>query len=315
MPTVEESIIDQIREASRAVKRSHVLIGIGDDTAVLRLPKTAGDLLLTTDQVIENTHFIKETHPARALGHKTLARGLSDIAAMGGVPLGFLLSLCLPEWARGSWLKHYINGMFRLSGQHSVPCLGGDVARGGHFSADVTVVGSVRRGTALTRSGARPGDLLFVSGSLGGSARGLAGLLKGRSTRGAAAQRHLCPEPRLALGVFLRRRLKATAAIDLSDGLSMDLARLSRASGVGAQLHSSAVPVFSGASLEQALHGGEEYELLFTVRPERRVPASFQGVRLTCIGRMRKHRGVVMKTERGVESLEPVGFQHFDSAR
>jgi thiamine-monophosphate kinase len=312
MQSVEETIISQIKRASRAVAGRHVRVGIGDDTAVLRLPKAAGELLLTTDQIIENTHFKRNKHPARALGHKTLARGLSDIAAMGGAPLGFLLSLCLPEWARDPWLKHYVGGMFQLSKKHNVPCLGGDVARGDRFSADITVVGSVPRGTALTRGKARPGDLVFVSGSLGGSALGLGNLLTTGALRGAA-RRHLYPEPRLALGAFLRGKLKATAAMDLSDGLSMDLARLARASKVGAEISAAAIPVFRGASLEHALHGGEEYELLFTVRATSRVPPSFEGVRLTCIGRIRKQRGVVLRTERGVESLKPVGFQHFGS--
>lgn len=315
MRSVEEAIIEQIRQAARRVASGDVKLGIGDDTAVLRAPRAGRELLLTTDQVIENTHFVRGKHPAGALGHKTLVRGLSDIAAMGGEPLCFLLSLCLPEWAGGLWLKQYIYGMFQLSTTKKVPCVGGDVARGQRFSADVTVVGTAARGRALRRDGARPGDLLFVSGSLGGSALGLSRLLSEGTSRNAAVRRHLFPEPRLALGRFLGGRLKASAAIDLSDGLSMDLARLARSSRVAAEIDAAAVPVFPGASLEQALHGGEEYELLFAVRPATRVPAAVGDVRLSRIGRVRKGRGIVVRTGRGVETLEPGGFQHFSAAR
>ena len=161
------------------------------------------------------------------------------------------------------------------------------------------------------RTGARAGDLLFVSGSLGGSALGLSRLLAGSRARGAAVERHLFPGPRLTLGRLLREKLKATAAMDLSDGLSTDLARLALASKVKAEVDAEAIPVFPGASAEQALHGGEEYELLFTVRPGRRVPALMAGVRLSCLGRILPGRGVGLKTARGTESLEPGGFQQF----
>jgi thiamine-monophosphate kinase len=315
MRSVEQQIIEQIRRASRSVASRGVRIGIGDDTAVLRAPRAGLEILLTTDQVIENTHFTRENHPARALGHKTLARGLSDIAAMGGEPLSFLLSLCLPEWGRDLWLKQYIYGMFQLAKTDHVPCVGGDVARGERFCAEVTVVGTAARGRVLRRDGARPGDLLFVSGRLGGSALGLSRLLSGESGKSAAARRHLFPQPRLALGRLLASRLRASAAMDLSDGLSMDLGRLARSSGVGAEVDGAAVPIFPGATLEQALHGGEEYELLFTVRPGTPVPGAVDGVRLSCIGRIRKGRGMVLRTERGVERLEPCGFQHFPRAR
>jgi thiamine-monophosphate kinase len=312
MPSLEESIIEQIRRAAGQVSSSRVRIGIGDDTAVLRSPGSGRELLLTTDQILENTHFVMGRHPARALGHKTLARGLSDIAAMGGAPLCFLLSLSLPEALRRSWLRQYVYGMFQLSKKHRVPCVGGDVARGDYFGADVTVVGEVPRGKALTRAGARPGDRLFVSGELGGSALGLSRVLASVRARGAAADRHLYPEPRLALGRFIREKLKASAAMDLSDGLSTDLARLARASNVRAEVDAAAVPVFAGASLDLALHGGEEYELLFAVRPGARVPASVAGVRLTCVGRIVAGRGVWARTARGIERLEPGGFAHFD---
>jgi thiamine-monophosphate kinase len=311
MRSLEDAVIEQIQTAARKGPNSRVRLGIGDDTAVLR--PLAGDLeiLLTTDQIVENTHFVMGKHPARALGHKTLTRGLSDIAAMGGSPLCFLVSLSLPESLSRLWLKQYIYGMFQVSRNHQIPCVGGDIARSEHFGADVTVVGQVPRDTALTRGGARPGDRLFVSGRLGGSAVGLWRVLSSGRARGAAVERHLFPEARLGLGRFLREKLKASAAMDLSDGLSTDLARLARASKVRAEVDADAVPVFSGASLEQALHGGEEYELLFTVRPGKRVPPSVGGVRLSCIGRIVEGRGVRLRTPRGVAPLEPRGFQHF----
>jgi thiamine-monophosphate kinase len=315
MRSLEETIIEQIGKAAQGAANRFVRLGIGDDTAVLRPLGAATELLVTTDQVIENTHFIREKHPAGALGHKTLARALSDIAAMGGEPLCFLLSLCLPEWARGPWLKQYLYGMFQLSKTNKVPCVGGDVARGERFSASATVVGSVRQGKALRRDGARPGDRLFVSGSLGGSALGLSRLLGGGRGQAAAVRRHLFPEPRLALGRLLGGRLKASAAMDLSDGLSMDLMRLARSSGVGAEIDAGAVPVFPGASLDQALHGGEEYELLFAVGPGARVPAAAGGARLSCIGRVCERRGVVLRTAGGVEKLETGGFEHFGGTR
>ncbi len=311
MSSLEEAVIRQIQRAASRVTSSRVRIGIGDDTAVLR-PTVAGrELLLTTDQIIENTHFTMGHHPPRALGYKTLARGLSDIAAMGGTPLCFLLSLALPESLRQTWLRHYIQGMFQLSGTHKVPCVGGDVARSNRFGADITVAGEVPPAGALTRNGAQSGELLYVSGSLGGSALGLAKLLANAKAGGAAVDRHLLPEPRLDLGRFLREKLKASAAMDLSDGLSADLDRLARASKVRLEVDSAAVPVFPGASVEQALHGGEDYELVFTVNEGARVPASVGGVRLSCIGRVLRGQGVHVKTARGIERLKPGGFQHF----
>ena len=200
--------------------------------------------------------------------------------------------------------------MFRLSTGKKIPCVGGDVARGERFSANVTVVGKVARGKALRRDGARPGDLLFVSGDLGGSALGLSRLLSRENGRGQAVRRHLFPEPRLALGRFLGG-LRATAAMDLSDGLSMDLTRLAARSGVGAEIDAQAVPVFAGASLQQALHGGEEYEFLFTVRPAARVPklggrSSPDLHRANSSGKAR-----AVEDRARYERLQPLGFEHF----
>lgn len=290
-------------------------LGIGDDAAAIRPPAAGHEILLTTDQVIENTHFARRTHPPRALGHKILARGLSDIAAMGGRPLCFLLSLALPGWSPGTWLNAFLSGLSDLSQSSETPLVGGDIARGERFAAAITVLGSAPAGKALTRAGARPGDILYVSGRLGGSVLGLARLRKlsagQKASRDAAIQRHLWPEPRLSLGVFLRAKLGATAAMDLSDGLAMDLARLAESSGVGAEIEAAQVPLFPGATLPQALHGGEDYELLFTLPASIRPPKTFAKLPLTAIGRIRAKPGIDLVSDSRVQKLKPQGFEHF----
>ena len=310
-PSEEEIVGEILRQASR-VPQPGVSVGIGDDAAVVAALPRGERLLLSTDQVIEGTHFIPDLHPPRALGHTCLARGLSDIAAMGGAPLYFLLSLCLPAWVDRDWLRSYLGGLLKLSKRCGVPLVGGDVAGGRQFAADVTVVGAVGARRLLRRSGAKPGHRIFVSGQLGGSALGLERL----STRefpvsDAAIRRHLYPRPRLELSRFLRNTLGATAAMDLSDGLSTDLERLVKASGVGAEIEESAVPRFRGASAAQALHGGEDYELLFTVPAKKKVPRSFRHIRLTQVGRIRSEPGVVLLSRGGPRALSPEGFAHF----
>jgi thiamine-monophosphate kinase len=246
--------------------------------------------------VIEGTHFRPDTHPARALGHKVLARGLSDIAAMGGRPLYALLSLCLPPWAGRSWQKQFFNGLFNLAERHGVALIGGDLAAGRLLAADIIVLGAVSRGRALRRSGARPSDVLYVSGRLGGSALGLERI----GTKDHAVRRHLYPEPRLDLGRRLFR-LGATAAMDISDGLSIDLYRLATESRVGAVVHSQDIPLFPGASLEHALHGGEDYELLFTLPPGSKPPPG-----TTAVGVITARRRLLLDGS----PLPLKGFQH-----
>jgi thiamine-monophosphate kinase len=275
-------------------------MGIGDDCAIYRPRGSAEDLLFTTDLLVEDVHFRRATHRAEDAGWKALARGLSDIAAMGGTPRFFLLSLALATWADARWVDGFYRGLLRLAAQVGVTLVGGDVGRAEKVMCDIVVCGAVPRGRALRRDGARAGDAIYVSGRLGGSALGLA------SGRGAAGRRHLRPEPRLGLGRFLRERLGATAAMDLSDGLSMDLWRMCQASKLQAEIE--APPRFAGASLEQALHGGEDYELLFTVRPRTAVPDKFEGVPLTRIGVMRRgHPGAVLL---GGAALPRLGFDH-----
>jgi len=281
-------------------------LGIGDDCAVYRPRGSREDLLFTTDMTIEGVHFRRETHPPEAVGWKTLARGLSDIAAMGGVPRFCLLSLAAAPWADERWIDRFYTGFLRLARKHGVALAGGDLAHAGRVTCDIVVCGSVARGKALRRDGARPGDNIYVSGRLGGSALGLV------TGAGAAWKKHLNPEPRIALGRFAREKLHATACMDLSDGLSLDLYRLSKASGVEANLDGT-VPVFRGATLHQALDGGEDYELLFTVRPRAQVPPSFESLPLTRIGVIRK--GQPGRVEYDGRQLLPRGYDHFGSGK
>ncbi len=314
MIKIELSIIQSIRRrAGRATPQgARIRLGIGDDAAVLDPLPRGQELLVTTDLLIEGSHFRGERHPARALGHKTLARGLSDIAAMGGQPLYALLSLCLPPWAGEKWRKQFFAGLFHLARRAGVALVGGDLAAGGRFAADIVVLGSAARGQVLRRSKARPGDLIYVSGRLGGSALGLKRLRPATfSLADPAVRRHLYPTPRLALGRFLAEKLHVQAAMDLSDGLSLDLFRMAAESRVGAEIWAEALPVFPGANRHQALHGGEDYELLFTLGSGRQVPQSFEGIPLTAIGVVTPDRRLSLIGARGRRSRLPVGgFQH-----
>ena len=238
------------------------------------------DWLYTTDMLIEGTHFLRATHNAADIGWKTVARGLSDIAAMGGTPRFCLLSLALGDWVDTRWVDGFYRGLLRLAESSGAALIGGDVARQPHVTCDIVVAGTVPRGKALRRGRRAAGR----RGLRLGHARRLRTGVRHRTRKGVGkAQR---PQPRLALGRFLRERLRATSAMDLSDGLSLDLRRLSLASGLHAEI--AAPPIFPGATLEQSLHGGEDYELLFTVAAHTAVPREFQGLPLTRIGTMRK---------------------------
>ena len=301
----ECTLLSRIERAVSVPRGSQLRLGIGDDCAIFRPRGGSEDLLFTTDMLLEEVHFRRATHSAEDVGHKALARGLSDIAAMGGTPRFCLLSLAVPRWADQVWVDGFYRGFLRLASETGSPLAGGDLALTDRLACDVTVCGAVPRGASLLRSGARPGDGLYVSGWLGGSALGLA------TGKGRAWKRHLRPEPRLALGRFLRERLKATAAMDLSDGLSLDLTRMSIASRVSASIERP--PLFPGATLQQALHGGEDYELLFTLRAGARPPARFEGIPLTRIGVVTR-RGRTSRVLLDGELLEPAGFDHFQNS-
>jgi thiamine-monophosphate kinase len=301
----ERTVTTRLKQIARIPPGSSLVLGIGDDCAIYRPRGSSEDLLFTADLFIEGVHFLKETHKATDVARKALARSLSDIAAMGGSPRFCLVSLCVPKWATGpqgtKWVRLFFDTLNAIATESGAVLAGGDLSRGETFACDVTVCGAVPRGKALRRDGARPGHEIYVSGQLGGSALGLA------TGNGKAWKRHLNPEPRLALGQYAREKLKATAAIDLSDGLSLDLQRLCLASGVAAEITDP--PQFPGASLEHALHGGEEYELLFTVPSGTRVPASHKGTPLTRIGTIRK--GPAGEVRHNGSSLPALGFDHF----
>jgi thiamine-monophosphate kinase len=279
----ELSLIASIARKAFSASPEELVLGIGDDCAVLRPKGARQDWLVTTDLMIEGVHFLAGVDPPVSVGHRALARGLSDIAAMGGEPRFCFVSLALGEGLGARWLDAFYRGLNALAREHGVVLAGGDLTRARLAACDIVVCGTAPRNRFLRRDGARPGDRIFVSGRLGGSALGLA------QRRGRAWQRHLKPVPRLALGRFLREQLGATAAIDLSDGLSLDLHRLCLASGVAAVIEREP-PRFAGASLEQALHGGEDYELLFTLPAGASAPKEYDGTLLTDIGVIRLGR-------------------------
>jgi len=285
-------------------------------------------MLLTTDFSLEGVHFRREWHPPDSVGHRCLARGLSDIAAMGGEPMAAFLSLALPPELPQSWVDRFMSGLLRLGRQFDVQLAGGDTASSPDgVLADIVVVGRVPVGKALLRSGARPGDSLYVTGELGLSARILHWLREGGlATLGAKARGgktahapHFYPQPRIAVGRWLRERGLATAAIDVSDGLSTDLGHICEESGVGALVREASIPRPSGlptSSLHYALHGGEDYELLFTAAGLRPVPAKIAGVRVARIGEIIRGRGMWLVDSHGQRKpLAPRGWEHFRTSQ
>lgn len=322
----ELALVEQIRRRAAGAAVG-VRLGIGDDCALLRV-RPGEELAVTTDLSIAGEHFRLDWHPPEAAGHRTLARGLSDLAAMGARPVAAFLSLGLPaeltRHKRGqpAWVERFFDGLLALAKEYEVPLAGGDLAGSALPVADIVLVGAARRGRALLRSGARAGDLLYVTGKLGGAAAGLAQLAKRSGARGRisdeAAQamaRHLYPQPRVEQGLWLARRGVATAAMDLSDGLSTDLARLCTESGLAAEVDADALPVAEGATLEQALNGGEDYELLFTAPESARLPRRIGGIGVTRIGRTMKNRPgqphITLLAAGRRRALQPGGWEHF----
>jgi thiamine-monophosphate kinase len=277
----ELDLVRSIRKWT-AGKAPGLIVGVGDDSAIIR-PRAREDVVLTTDLFLEDSHFKRDTHSAADCGWKALARALSDIASMGASPRFALVSLALPPWVDRKWIRGFYRGMTALASRYGVRIVGGDLSKAGKLACDVVVTGAVPTGQALRRSGAKPGDRIVVTGTLGGSSLGF------ETAKGPALRRHLRPEPRIEAGEAIRSKLGATACMDLSDGLAMDLHRLGKESGVAGHLH-WALPLFPGASLRQALMGGEDYELLFTVPPSVKLPPVIAGIPLTDIGEMRKGR-------------------------
>ncbi|HWF05191.1 MAG TPA: thiamine-phosphate kinase, partial [Candidatus Angelobacter sp.] len=259
----ERNLIAYIRRLADASTARGVALGVGDDCAILR-PTAGSELLVTTDLCLEDVHFRRDWHPAASVGHRCLTRGLSDIAAMGGTPLACFLSLGLPQDLPQKWVNQFLKSLLALAQRFHVQLAGGDISSAPKITADIVVIGQVPAGKAILRSGAHPGDRIYVTGSLGGSAAVLKQLYAGKPVKSIKSNPHFYPEPRLAVGQSLRKR--ATSMIDLSDGLSVDLAHICEESRVAALINASQIPIAKGADLELALHGGEDYELLFTAR-------------------------------------------------
>ena len=310
MPLPERQLINRIRRTADKLGAA-----IGDDCAVLDLPR-GHKLLLTTDFSLEGIHFRREWHPADSVGHRCLARGLSDIAAMGGIPRWAFLSLALPGALPQRWVDNFMSGLLKLAKQYNVELAGGDTAQSPHgVLADIVVAGSVARGGAVMRSGAKPGDFLYVTGQLGVSVVALQELRAGKKLKPSRYPQHFYPDPRIAVGQFLREHQLASAMIDTSDGLSTDLKHVCDESGVGAVVDQIVLPALpSDESFRHALHGGEDYELLFTVPPDRvrRLPERIAGIPITRIGGMTKDRQLKLWMPDGTtRPLKPEGWQHF----
>jgi thiamine-monophosphate kinase len=325
----ELALIGRIRSGSAAGGLGrNVALGIGDDCAILRPPR-GHEVLVTTDFTLEGRHFRRDWHPAESVGHRALARGLSDLAAMGARPLAAFLSLAVPGEMLGTaagrrWIDRFFAGLLALADASAVPLAGGDTAESssGQILADIVLVGSAPAGRALRRSGARPGDALYVTGALGGAAAELGLLGQARTSRGKQPHPQLYPQPRLGVGLALVRRCLATAAIDLSDGLSTDLAHLCRESGVGAEITATALPVHLLAqkvapdqALNLALNGGEDYELLFAARSNVRMPRTIAGVPITRIGNVTRAKDIWLVDPAGRHQLKAAGWEHFAASR
>jgi thiamine-monophosphate kinase len=308
---------------------STVILGMGDDAALFRA-KAGNETILTCDWFLEGTHFLRDMHPPDAVGWKCLARAVSDVAAMGGAPRCFLLSLALPETHTGRWLDHFLKGLRRAARKFRCALAGGDTTRRKEILINVMAVGEVPAGHAALRSGARVGDIIYVSGRLGEAEFGLR-LLKGSKGHAKAGdprlRKHLYPEPRLALGHWLAKNRLVNGMMDISDGLSSDLPRLCSSSGVGARVETVSVPLLGTRNLglnldldpvQLALHSGDDYELLFTVSPHkaRFLPKTFLGLALSAIGKVTRERRLLLVNENGSErQLLPGGWDPFRKPR
>lgn len=305
-------------------------LGVGDDAAVLT-PSPRHDLLVTTDVLVEDVDFDRSVWSFDRLGEKALAVNLSDIAAMGGTPTAFFVALSMPPTASIRQAEDFYRGLGRAARRHRVVLGGGDLSAASVWSAAITLLGEVATGRAVTRSGARTGDRLCVTGTLGDAAAGLdllkrIGAVRLARHRRFLIDRHQIPEPRLVLGRALGDRKLVTAAIDLSDGLASDLRRLCEAGGVGAEIELTALPLspalrdyaagFQDDPAERALTGGEDFELLIAVRPAD-LPGvlrlSTARVPITPIGRVLPRRAGIRLID-GTGARRPMtarGYDHF----
>jgi thiamine-monophosphate kinase len=359
----EDQLIDRVvkslpsitrgRHATARLGHLRVPLGIGDDAAILS-PRGKSDWIATCDAFIEGVHFLRHLHPADSVGYKSLVRAASDIAAMGAAPRAFLLTLALPKDCTGRWLDQFLAGMKRAARKLDLRLIGGDTTRMSQIFVSITVIGEIARGRAVMRSGARPGDLIYVSGPLGGAQLGLellrrgivsvkrshianavssriAGATSARNASSALLLPHLYPEIRVELGAWLAQHRIASAMMDISDGLSTDLPRLCQASGVGAKLDARRIPRVqipqriarrlppaAAGALQMALHGGEDYELLFTV-PRRNLPRLRQAPgfsQLAAIGEITRERKILLIDAAGqARALPPGGWDPFRASK
>jgi thiamine-monophosphate kinase len=315
----ERELISSIRKGFSARGRNLVL-GIGDDAAVVSGAK--GLYLLTTDLLIEDVHFITSLHPPHYLGRKSLNVNLSDIAAMGGRPTFALLGLALRKGLGRAWVRSFLGGLKAAAGEAGVALIGGDISAAKRTVVSVTIIGEA--GSPIRRSGARPGDLIFVSGCLGDAAAGLRLLRRGYrlgkdSQADCLLRAFLDPVPQLALGQALSRLKAASSMIDTSDGLSVDLLHLCEESGSGAEIDLGLLPLSPAIrALEKkperlALHGGEDYQLLFTSSPDRLagILALQKKFAFHRIGRMTRRKGIFTIDREGRRRLlKAKGYEH-----
>jgi len=324
-PTVgdlgERALIARI--TARLAMPPWVIVGPGDDAAVLALDRGAHQVL-TTDAVVDGVHFDRRFVPAEAIGHRALAVNLSDLAAMGAEPRAALLSMILPESLEVSTIDRMMDGIIALADRYRVAVVGGNITRTpGPLTLDVTAIGSVRPRRMLTRAGARPGDEVYVTGTIGDAAVGLRTLQSGGGE--ADVSRYLRPEPRVRAGVLLGRNRAASSCMDLSDGLADGIRQIAEASGVGMTIDAASIPLTDDVrrwhagtgsdALEMAMTAGDDYELLFTVRPANR--GRLRGVRrdlgdlpITRIGTVTKGKDLQVRDAQGTWAL-PAGFEHF----
>jgi thiamine-monophosphate kinase len=326
----EFGLIDLLRKRMKP-SNPGVIMGIGDDAAVLR-PQAGFDLVLTTDMLVEGRHFDFKTTRPRSLGAKTMAVNLSDCAAMGARPLSAVVSVGLPAKFPASKVKAFYDGLNACGKNFGVDIVGGDTVRSDAFVVNVALLGQVEKGRALTRSGAKVGDVILVTGMLGDSAAGLHSLRhpgkKAAVVRPLLEKKHLTPVPRVRAGRFLVEERLASSCIDVSDGLSSEVNHLAKESGVGAEVHEEALPLSTAlldyceenrlSPLTFSLSGGEDYELLFTAPLSalgailRRMPAE-TGCPVKPVGRIvPKKKGVRLIGARGVQRpLRSRGYDHF----
>lgn len=319
----ERDLISAIRNDFSSRKKG-VVFGIGDDAAVLKIGRKF--LILTKDLLLEDFHFIRDLHPPFLLGRKSLNVNLSDIAAMGGTPQFALLGLGIPAGTPPRWVSDFFSGFKSAADETGVNLVGGDVSGAAKISISVTILGEST--AVVPRSGARPGHLLYVSGCLGDAMAGFLLIKKGhrlgKNTEADSLRRaFLDPVPQIALGKALAGKKLASAMIDTSDGLSVDLLHLCEESGVGAEIYLGMLPLsaglrkFSRRPLELALHGGEDYQLLFSVPPE--TPEKTAGLealekkyKITHIGRMTRKKGIYTVDAHGKRSVLKIrGYEHF----